>query len=197
VTISKDFATWKKSYRSVPLALKTPIAPFCFVYNAAIINWRSSSLHFVIPPRRTPGQCELAFAHKTSRQINRFIVLGVGDGAEPEAVRPESPHLAPDDRFSFVGRFSRFDRSGNQMMSGGDLTELDRFRSYDQHRQIIKAFYRASANALNCGEIVAVFDWAYGDQQLSKSVHRTSAMERRTLCSGWSGRSSVRIRWSR
>jgi hypothetical protein len=118
------------------------------------------------------------------REINRFIVLGVGDEAEPEPVLREGPRRAPDDHFSFVGRYSRLDEPVNQMMSGGELAELDRFRSYGQHRQIIKAFSQTSVNALNCGEFVTLFVQAHEDQQLSESVHRTSAMEWRTLCSG-------------
>jgi hypothetical protein len=101
------------------------------------------------------------------REINRFIVVGVSDEAEPEPVLREGPHLVPDDRFSFVGRFSRLDRSGNQMMSGGELAELDKSRSHEQHRQMIKAFYQAGANALNFGGFVATFDRAHEYQQLS------------------------------
>jgi hypothetical protein len=72
------------------------------------------------------------------REINRFVVLAVGDETEPEFMHREGPRLALDDRFSFVGRFSGLDRSGHQMMSGGELAELDRSCSCDQHWQIIK-----------------------------------------------------------
>jgi hypothetical protein len=75
------------------------------------------------------------------------------------------------------------------MMSGGVLAELDISRSCD--REIIKAFYQAGSNAMNFGKFVGVFDRTHEDQQLSRSVHRTSAMERHTSCSGWSDRSSV------
>jgi hypothetical protein len=79
------------------------------------------------------------------REVNRFIILAVGDEAEPEFMHREGPRLVLDDRFSFVGRSSGPDRSDLQMMRGGELAELDRSRSCHQginrssrNRHIIK-----------------------------------------------------------
>jgi hypothetical protein len=78
---------------------------------------------------------------------------------------------------------SRSSKHRQIIKASADHQGIGRSRSCDQHRQTIKAFYQTAANALSLGDFVDVFDWEREDQQLSRSVHRTSAMEQRTSCS--------------